>query len=223
MGASFQIGQNMEEILIVGGGGHAKVVISILQKLGRHRIVGYTDLLDKGPVLSVPFLGSDGELALFIAGRKGFPAALAVGQVGLGKVRRELCARLRSLELCFPPIISPDAIVNNEVFSGEGSIVMDGAVVNAGASIGQGAIVNTNCTIEHDSTLADWVHVGPGATICGGVKIGQFSMIGAGAIVIEGIEIAAECIIGAGATVVRNITEPGVYVGCPARRVGKVF
>ena len=209
----------MEEILIVGGGGHAKVVISILQKLGRYRIVGYTDLVNKGSVSSVPFLGSDGELTLFIAGRKRFPAVLAVGQVGLGRMRRELFARLESLELCFPSIISPDAIVNNEVVFGEGAVVMAGAVINTGASIGQGAIVNTNCTIEHDSALADWVHVGPGATICGGVKIGQFSMIGAGATVIEGMEIAADCIVGAGATVVRDITEPGVYVGCPARRV----
>ena len=79
--------------------------------------------------------------------------------------------------------------------------------------------MNTNSIIEHDVVLEDWVHVAPGATISGGVTIGRFSMIGAGATVIEGIKIAAGCIIGAGATVVRDLAEPGVYVGGPARRI----
>lgn len=209
----------MEEIAIIGGGGHAKVVISIVQKMGRYRIVGYTDLKNNGSILGVPFLGGDRELGLLASGPERLSAVLAVGQVGLGKLRSALCARLRSFDLNFPLIASPDAIVSNAASCGESVVVMDGAVINAGASIGQGAIVNTNSTIEHDSVLSDWVHVGPGATICGGVTIGQFSMIGAGATVIEGIEIASGCIIGAGATVVRSLIEPGVYVGCPALRI----
>ena len=63
------------------------------------------------------------------------------------------------------------------------------------------------------------VHVAPGATISGGVTIGHFSMIGVGATIIEGKKIAASCLVGAGATVVRDLTEPGVYVGSPARRI----
>jgi UDP-perosamine 4-acetyltransferase len=96
---------------------------------------------------------------------------------------------------------------------------MDGAVINSGATIGRGGIVNTNSTIEHDVLLEDWVHVAPGATISGHVTVGRFSMIGAGATVIEGIKIAAGCMVGAGATVVHDLTEPGVYVGSPARRI----
>jgi acetyltransferase-like isoleucine patch superfamily enzyme len=96
---------------------------------------------------------------------------------------------------------------------------MDGSVINIGATLGRGAIVNTNSTIEHDVELADWVHVAPGATVSGGVTVGRFSMIGAGATVIEGIKIAARCMVGAGATVVDDLTEPGVYVGSPARRI----
>jgi sugar O-acyltransferase (sialic acid O-acetyltransferase NeuD family) len=209
----------MEELVIVGGGGHSKVVISIIQKLADYRILGYTDLKDNGPVLGVQYLGSDVELALLAADRQKLCSVLAVGQVGLGKTRHDLFRRLRALNLCFPPIISPDAIVSEHAHCGEGTIVMDGAVINAGASVGTGSIVNTNSTIEHDSILSDWVHVAPGATICGGVKIGEFSMIGAGATVIEGVEITAGCVIGAGATVVRNIMEPGVYVGCPVRQL----
>jgi len=213
--------KSLDEIVVIGGGGHAKVVISILRKLNRYAILGYTDRKDHGAVLGVPFLGSDRELNALAAGGKTLAAVLGVGQVGLGEARCELWTKLRSelLSLSLPPIVSPDAIVNEEVSLGEGAVVMDGAVINDGTRIGRGAIVNTNSTIEHDVTLADWVHVAPGATISGGVTIGRFSMIGAGATVIEGINIEVGCMVGAGAVVVCDLTEPGVYVGSPARRI----
>jgi sugar O-acyltransferase (sialic acid O-acetyltransferase NeuD family) len=214
-----QTGRSVDAIVIVGGGGHAKVVISILRKLNRHDMLGYTDLQDNGTLVGVPYLGSDHELAALAVGRKNLNAVLAVGQVGLGEARCKLWTRLHSLSLSFTLIVSPDAVVNEGVSGGEGAVVMDGAVINSGATIGRGAIVNTNSTIEHDVVLADWVHVAPGATISGGVTLGRFSMIGAGATVIEGIKIAAGCVVGAGATVVHDLTKPGVYVGSPARRI----
>src|SRR5215472_19135371 len=209
--------ESPNEIVVIGGGGHAKVVISILRKLKRYHILGYTDRKDHGVVLGVPFLGADRELAALAAGPTKLAAVLGVGQVGLGEARFEIWKRLRLPSVSFPLIVSPDAIVNEGVSGCEGAVVMDGAVVNSGASIGCGTIVNTNSTIEHDVVLADWVHVAPGATISGGVTVGRFSMIGAGATVIEGIEIAPGCVVGAGAAVVHDLTEPGVYVGCPAR------
>lgn len=217
--ALLQSRQNADAIVIVGGGGHAKVVISILRKLERHRILGYTDLKDNGEPLGIPYLGSDRELVALASERKQLNAVVGVGQVGLGERRCELWMRLRSPTLFFPLIVSPDAVVNEGVSGGEGAVVMDGAVINSGAAIGRGAIVNTNSTIEHDVMLDDWVHIAPGATISGSATIGRFSMIGAGATVIEGIKIATGCMVGAGATVVRDLTEPGVYVGSPARRI----
>jgi sugar O-acyltransferase (sialic acid O-acetyltransferase NeuD family) len=209
----------MDEIVVVGGGGHAKVVISILRKLDRHRILGYTDLKDNGPLLGVPYLGCDRELAELAVGPQKLSAVLALGQVGLGELRHELWMRLHSPTLSFPLIVSSGAMVNDGASCGEGAVVMDGAIINSGAVIGRGAIVNTNSTIEHDVVLAEWVHVAPGATICGGVTVGRFSMIGAGATVIEGKKIAPRCIVGAGAIVVHHLTEAGIYVGCPARRI----
>ena len=209
----------MDPIVVVGGGGHAKVVISILRKLKRHRLLGYTDSRDNGALLETPYLGSDRDLASLASGPQILNVVLAVGQVGLGEARYELWKRLNSPALSFPLIVSPDAIVNEGVAGGEGAVVMDGAVINSGAAIGLGVIVNTNSTIEHDVVLADWVHVAPGATLSGGVTVGRFSMIGVGATVIEGTKIAPRTVVGAGATVVRDLTEPGVYVGCPARRI----
>jgi UDP-perosamine 4-acetyltransferase len=209
----------MDSIVVVGGGGHAKVVISILRKLKGHRLLGYTDLRDNGAVLEIPYLGSDSELTALASGPQKLNVVLAVGQVGLGEARYELWKRLHTPALSFPLIVSPDAIVNEGVAGGEGAVVMDGAVINSGAAIGLGVIVNTNSTVEHDVVLGDWVHVAPGATLSGGVTVGRFSMIGAGATVIEGTKIAARIVVGAGATVVHDLTEPGVYVGSPARRI----
>jgi len=217
--ALLRTGQSGDGIVVIGGGGHAKVVITILRKLKRHCILGYTDLKDNGALLGVPYLGSDRELVALGVGSKKLNAVLAVGQVGLGEPRYDLWTRLHSTALSFPFIVSPDAVVNEGVSVGEAAVVMDGVVINTGAAIGGGAIVNTNSTVEHDVVLEDWVHVAPGATISGGVTVGRFSMIGAGATVIEGIKIAASCIVGASATVVRDLKEPGVYVGSPARRI----
>lgn len=211
--------QTFDEIVVIGGGGHAKVVISILRKLNGPRILGYTDRMDHGAILGVPFIGPDRELASLEARPKKLAAVLAVGQVGLGEKRFKLWAELQLPSLYFPFIVSPHAIFNEGVSGGEGALVMDGAVINSGTSIGRGTIVNTNSTIEHDVALEDWVHVAPGATISGGVKVGRFSMIGTGATVIEGVKIVTGCMVGAGAVVVHDLTEPGLYVGSPARRI----
>jgi sugar O-acyltransferase (sialic acid O-acetyltransferase NeuD family) len=209
----------MQEIVVVGGGGHAKVVLSILKKLESFNVLGYSDLKDNGTLLGTPYLGSDRDLSSFAGAGAGLNAVIAVGQVGLGTLRHELWARMQRIGLTFPEIVSPQATVNEEVVVGEGVVVMDGAVINPGSKIGRGAIVNTNSTVEHDVILEEWVHVAPGATISGGVKVGRFSMIGVGATVLEGVNIAANSIVGAGATVVHDLSEPGVYVGCPARRI----
>ena len=206
-------------IIVAGGGGHAKVVIGILKKLSTYRVLGYTDHQNNGEILGVPYLGDDRAFDSFSRRGEALSAVIGVGQVGTGQKRHELWAGLRSRSLDFPLIVSPGAIVNDGASAGEATVVMDGAVVNAGANLGRGVIVNTNSTVEHDVTIGDWVHIAPGATISGGVKIGLYSMAGAGATIIEGIRIAENCIIGAGATVIDDLTEPGVYVGCPARRI----
>src|SRR5579863_1574040 len=117
----------MKEIIIVGGGDHSKVVVSILQKLAGYRIVGYTDRKDNGPLLGVPFLGSDRELGVLSSQKEDLSVVIGVGQLGLGKLRCELYTRLSSLALRFPSIVSPDAVVSKEASCGAGAVVMDGA------------------------------------------------------------------------------------------------
>jgi sugar O-acyltransferase (sialic acid O-acetyltransferase NeuD family) len=217
---SFSKGQgNTEPLVIVGGGGHAKVVVSIVRKLKGLELLGYTDLKDNGSMLGTQYLGTDHVLAALTKEQPGLGAVLGVGQVGLGRQRSEIWTRLQPLPLSFPLVMSPHAVMNEDVRADEGVVIMDGAVINCGVILGRGAIVNTNSTIEHDAVIGEWAHIAPGATVCGDVRIGEFSMVGAGATVIEGRSIAACCIVGAGATVIDDLTEPGVYAGSPARRL----
>ncbi|MCU1313465.1 MAG: hexapeptide transferase [Acidobacteriaceae bacterium] len=214
----------MTEFVVVGGGDQARVVIATLRKYASYHVFGYTDAKDRGAVFGVPYLGTDAVLVS--SGRsanlllpENAMAALGVGQLGLGTTREALWRRLEPSGLSFPRLVSPDAIVHDTVTGGEASVILDGAVLQCGVALGRGVIVNTRSAVDHDCTLGDWVHIAPGVTLCGGVTVGTYSLIGAGATVIEGRRIAACCVVGAGATVIQDLTEPGVYVGTPARRI----
>lgn len=105
---------------------------------------------------------------------------------------------------------------------GDGSMVLAGAIVTSNVSIGEGVIVNSGAIIEHDSDVGDFCHLAPGSVLAGGTVLGPRVFVGAGAQVVNQAHIAGGTIIGAGATVVRTITEPGIYVGNPAKRIGSV-
>lgn len=205
-------------VVILGGGGHAKVLISVVRKLS-WTIVGYVDQRDVGPVLGAPHAGDDGVLPGLLVRHPGCVAALGVGKVDASARRADLQSATEALGFEFPAIVSPNAVVNHEVELGAGTAVFDGAVVNAGAVLGPTCIVNTNATVEHDCRIGTNVHIAPGATVSGDVTIGEHTFVGAGAVVIHGVRIAASCVIGAGSMVTHDLIEPGTYVGAPARRV----
>jgi UDP-perosamine 4-acetyltransferase len=207
----------MEKIVIVGGGGHAKVLISILKKNADFEILGYTDPKDNGCILGINYLGDDSILKSIIEKNRGCSAALGIGNVSVVKHRNKLAKILEDLKFNIPIIISKDAIINEEVKIDQGTVIFDGAVVNSGASIGKYSIINSNSTIEHDCKIGDFVHIAPGVTLSGGVKIGNNSMIGTGANVIQSIIIAENCMIGAGAAVINDCIISSTYLGVPAR------
>lgn len=203
---------------MVGGGGHAKVLMSLLLKSGA-KVLGYTDDVDRGKLLGVARLGTDEVLAATLAAHPDCAAALGVGKVTAHSSRLAILRRLQERGVALPPIVSRDAVCNLDVELGAATVVFDGAIVNSGTRIGEACIVNTHATVEHDCRLGQDVHVAPGVTLSGGVTVGDGCMIGTGANVIQGIRIVAGCLVGAGATVVADLTEPGVYVGSPARRL----
>jgi sugar O-acyltransferase (sialic acid O-acetyltransferase NeuD family) len=207
----------MENIIVIGGGGHAKVVISILKKINAYNILGYSDLINSGSILGINYLGNDETILDNYFGLSK-SLVLGVGQIKTPEVREKLIVKFIKAGFNFPSIISPHAICNESVEIGEGTIIMDGVVINTVTKIGNYCIVNTNSTIEHDCNIGNYVHIAPGSTISGEVEIGSKSFIGAGTILTNAISIPDNCIIGAGSLVRNNINESGMYVGNPLKR-----
>jgi sugar O-acyltransferase (sialic acid O-acetyltransferase NeuD family) len=207
----------MTRTVLIGGGGHARVVASLLRKLGSHDLVGYTALAEGPTTLGMPYLGDDGALEGLVAAGRVDAAALGIGIVRVGEARGALRRRLGACGLALPALVSPHAVVDEDVALMPGAVVMDGAIVHPGTRVGAGTIVNTHATIEHDCAVGDDCHVAPGAVLCGGVSVGAGSIIGANACVLPGVRIHEDCLVAAGATVVADLERPGTYVGCPAR------
>ncbi|MBU2494644.1 MAG: acetyltransferase [Bacteroidetes bacterium] len=204
-----------EKIVVIGGGGHAKVIISILKKLNQYDIVGYTDPENKGEILGVSYLGNDDKLnSIFKDGVNN--AVIGLGQIKSAGPRRKIADNCKNISFNLPAIVSLNAIINEDVSIGNGTVVMDGVTINSGSSIGECSIVNTNASIDHDCAIGDFTHIAPGVTLSGEVNIGNDVLIGTGSNIIQQINIPANTIISAGSTVLKSITKKGIYRGNPA-------
>ena len=198
----------MNRLIIIGASGHGKVVADIAA------LNGYKDIvfLDNDPEIKTcagyPVLGPDtmtSELDgdVFIA-------------VGNAETRKKLMERDANRN--FPVLIHPSAVIAKSAEVGAGSVAMAGAVINPGSQIGKGCIINTSSSVDHDCVVGDYVHISVGAHLSGTVVVGTGTWIGTGAIVSNNVNICGGCMIGAGAVVIKDITEPGTYVGVPARK-----
>lgn len=209
----------MNKIIVIGGGGHAKVLMSIIKKLGTFEILGYTDVLDRGPLLGQSYLGEDTRVAEFCRTEKALRAVFGIGSIHVSEKRKLIYEQLKPFGLHFAPLASPDACVSADAVLGSATVVMGGAIVQAGSKIGEAAILNTHCSVDHDSVIGDFTHIAPGATLCGGVTVGENCLIGAGSVINPGITIASNVLIGSGSVVVSDCKQSGLYLGTPARWV----
>jgi sugar O-acyltransferase (sialic acid O-acetyltransferase NeuD family) len=209
----------MAKIIVIGGGGHAKVVISVLNKLKKFELLGYTDRVNNGRILGAKYLGNDSVLPAIKKKHPTCEAVIGVGNVKISDLREKIDHQLEKLKFKLPALVSPTAIVNRDVDVGEGTVIMDGVVIQPGTKIGACAIINTGALIDHDCSVGDYVHVAPGAVLCGGVQVGRGSLVGAGSTVIQYKKVGKDCLIGAGSTVIRDCLKPGTYFGLPAKLV----
>ena len=210
----------MDNIVIIGSSGHAKVIIDIVQQEGRYRIVGLLDRFrDRGEqTLGYPILGREEDLPKLTAIH-----ALRGGIVAIGDnfLRSKVAAHLRRLSPGFPfvSVIHPRSSVAAEVSIGEGTVVMAGVSISPCSSIGRFCILNTNSSLDHDSVLEDFASLAPGATTGGNCRIGRYSAISIGAALIHGIEIGEQTVIGGSSLVMKSIESHVVAHGTPARVV----
>ncbi len=205
----------MSDILVIGSGGHAGVLVSIVRRDGVGDLRGYLDCEDRGQRHGLACLGDDET-------DPGADSLLyGVGLVNNAVARWDLYRRHRNGNATFLVLVSGRASVAVEARLGAGTVVLDLAAVNTGAVLGEACIVNTGAVVEHDCRLGDNVHVAPGAVLCGEVTVGDHVLVGAGSVVVPGVSIAGGSIIGAGAVVAGDLTRPGTYVGSPAVRRGE--
>jgi sugar O-acyltransferase (sialic acid O-acetyltransferase NeuD family) len=203
----------MSALLIVGAGGHGRVLAEAAMTMERWRMIAF---LDDSPGLT-RVLGHDviGRCVELERLRGQFQDAA----IGIGDARTRLSLLERSQQLGFhlPVIAHRSAVLSPSAAIGAGTVVFAQAAVNAGASIGAGCIINTGATVDHDCRLGAGVHVCPGVSLAGNVHIGERCWIGIGSCVKQGIAIADDVTVGAGAAVVSNVAAAQVVVGVPAR------
>ena len=193
-----------EKIILIGGGGHCKSCIDVIEQEGRYTIAGMVDIPEKKQhnVLGYPVIGSDADLAELI---KTFPNVLiTLGQIKSPARRIELFNDLMRMGARFPVIKSPLAYVSPHAQIAEGTIVMHHALINAGANVGKNCIINTKALVEHDAVIEDHCHISTGAVVNGGVTIGSGSFFGSGAVSKEYTSIPANSFIKANSLISKN-------------------
>lgn len=212
----------MSGILLIGGGGHARVVIDAIRAGGQYEIVGILDLPGRSgsTVDGIPVIGDDRELEA-LRRRDIGQCCISVGSTGSSSLRIALYQKALDAGYALPNIVHPSAVVSPEVIMGSGNFVAAGAIINAGTALGCGCIINTSAVIEHDCKIGDFAHAGPGAILCGGVVIGRAAHIGAGSVVRQGLSIGEESVVGIGSAVVKNVRDRVTVCGVPCQEIAQ--
>ena len=210
----------MENIVIIGSGGHAKVIIDIVEKAGLYHIVG---LLNKSPkknkkILGYDLLGKEEDLPKFVKTHAIKGIIIAVGdnftREKVVEIAKEKCP-----EIVFFSAIHPNASIAPDVSIGQGTVIMAGVSINATSSIGEFCILNTNSSLDHDSQMADFSSLAPGVTVGGECQIGAYSAINIGATLVPRITIGKHSVIGAGSLVNKPVGSFKVVYGSPAKKI----
>lgn len=202
-----------ERFIIIGAGGHAKVVVDSFLSSGKE-VFGFFDdnpaLLGTEPIAGMKVLGDTGQLPEKLEkGNNVF--ILAIGE---NRIRRRLSKRL---SVPYGVACAPSAVIGRGVRIGKGTMVLPSATVNIDTVIGEHVILNTSCSVDHDCKVGDFVHIAPGAHLGGGVVVGEGTILGLGSSVAPGIRIGRWSVIGAGTVVTKDLPDNCTAVGVPAK------
>lgn len=208
----------MRNVLIIGAGGHGKVVADTLIAMDGATQIAFLD--DRFPGLSQvsywPVVGRADQIECY---RDQF--AEVVVAIGHSETRLDYAQRALASGYQLPVVVHPFSYVSPSAVLGAGTVVFAGAVVQSDVKLGMACIINSGATVDHDSYLGTGVHVSPGANVGGGVEIADCTWIGIGASVREYIKIGSHVIVGAGASVVSEVEDEAVVIGVPARAAPK--
>jgi sugar O-acyltransferase (sialic acid O-acetyltransferase NeuD family) len=192
---------NKEKIILIGGGGHCRSCIDVIEQEERYEIVGILDVAGKvgEKVLDYEIIGTDIDIYKYSKKYKNF--LVTVGHLKSAEARIRIFLQIKSLGLSIPIIKSPISYVSRHSIIKEGTIIMHGAIINAGVKIGANCIINSNALIEHDAIIEDHCHISTASVINGGVNVGERTFYGSGAISKQYISIPSDSFIKANSIV----------------------
>ncbi len=202
-----------ERLIIIGGGGHARVVSDAALAAG-FNVVGYVDLEEKSEMATLTYLGPD-DAALDLIDSASF--ILGLGELGPASLRPRVVGRYREFGARWATVVHPTAWVSPTATLGEGAFVSGQVCINSRARIGQHALVNTASVVEHDVILGDYCSLGPRVAVGGGASIGARTFVGLGASLRDHITVGDDCSIAMGGVVVGDVAPGQAVVGVPAR------
>jgi len=208
-----------DKIILIGGGGHCKSCIDVLELEGRFDIDGIIDLPEKKgeKILGYPVIGNDEDIEELSKTYKYF--FITIGQIKSPDLRKELFYKLEKLKVEIPFIISPRAYVSKHAKIEKGTIIMHDAIVNAEAKIGKNCIINTRTLIEHEASVGNFCHISTNAIINGQCNVGDDCLIGSGTTMANNVDVCDNCLISSGSVILRSISSPGTYIGNPLRKI----
>jgi len=210
----------MKDVIVFGSGGHASVIIDIIEKQGTYRIIGLIDDFKKKgeTLLGYKIIGGFEELINLSGVIYGGIAA-----IGDNFARHEVVGRIKIAlpDFKFISPVHPFTSIAKNVIIGEGSVIMPGSVINTGTKIGNHCIINTLSSIDHDNIFRDFSSTAPGVITGGNVDVGEFSALCLGAKIIHGIKIGSHSVVGAGAVAVKDVPAFTVAFGVPAKVIRK--
>jgi len=194
-------------VILIGGGGHCKSCIDVIEQTSKYRIAGIVDVPEKlhQKILGYEVIGTDDDLHGLV--KEYGNCLVTIGQIKSPATRIRLFKLLKGLGANLPVIVSPLAHVSEHASLGDGTIVMHHALINAGASVGRNCIINSKALVEHDAVIGDHCHISTGAVVNGGVRIGSETFFGSSAVSRENVEIGKKSVIECNAKVMKNVPD----------------
>lgn len=206
------------EIVIIGAGGHGRIVLDILREAAEHSVAGF---IDANPALwgtCVDGVKVLGDIALLpkLAERNIGGAIVAIGD---NLVRMTYARKVLSAGLKLVNAIHPSAVISATAALGCNIVVAAGAIICTGASVGDSTIINSGAVVDHECVIEEAVHLAPGVKLAGRVTVETAAFVGLGACVLPCLKVGTRAIVGAGAVVIRDVPPGAKMVGVPARAI----
>jgi len=201
---------NNQKVVILGGGGHAKMCIDIINQMGTYKIVGIIDRNIKidSKVMGIPVIAKDRDEDLKKLYNEGFRLiVIGVGAITNHNIRDKIYKKLKRIGFYIPNIIHPKASIEPSVSIGEGNQIMANAIIGSDVKIKNNCIINSGAIVSHDSLLENNVHITPGAILAGSVCVGENSLIGMGSTIYLNVKIGKHVIVYNNCSITKNVPD----------------